>query len=330
MMFRNRRHQMNHPLWTPLYGGSILFARFEGDEGGEAGETGEAGKGGGAAGEQGGEKKTTTPLPGSTITVKVDGKDVEVTMDELTAGYTKAAGADQKFEQAAEMRKTAATGVRITELAEKMKAGSAGPADVTEFVNILGGDISEMDMSQLTGGTQTMEKKQVEGTEKPPVISRDQLDESTRKTLAQAEEQQRVAIRANIESDMKKGVDSDEVLSNILKVTPESDREGRQNELYDMAMEIVRDRVVVQQQMFGPQMVKDISQTLRARMKRLGTPTTIADLPASQPGPGNQGMIPNVDLNKQTERKSSAEPDYIENVVERALQMQQKISLKGR
>ena len=113
-------------------------------------------------------------------------------------------------------------------------------------------------------------------------------------------------------------------------MTPEAEKQGRQKELYDMAMEIVRDRVVVQRQVFGPQMVKDIGQILRARMKRLGTPTTPANLPVSQPGPGNLGVTPDFDLNKKTERKASTDADYMENVVTRTLQNQQRLAMRTR
>lgn len=41
------------------------------------------------------------------VTIKVDGKDIEVPLSELKKGYQKDAAANQRFEQAAELRKTA-------------------------------------------------------------------------------------------------------------------------------------------------------------------------------------------------------------------------------
>lgn len=53
------------------------------------------------------EAETTTEDDDPTVTVKVDGKDVEVKLSELKGSYQKDKAASQRFEQAAELRKQA-------------------------------------------------------------------------------------------------------------------------------------------------------------------------------------------------------------------------------
>ena len=114
-MFRALGHHLN-PLALPWKFGGL--ALFEGEDDNK--DDDDKGGGGGGGTNDDDDKKGKEDLPAS-VTLKVDGKDIEMTMDELKANASKGLGADRKFEEAAEVRKQGEAGIRIGQLSEKMQ-----------------------------------------------------------------------------------------------------------------------------------------------------------------------------------------------------------------
>ncbi len=81
----------------------------------------------------------------NTYTLKIDGEDKSFTMDELKAAASESTGAQAKFEEASKIREKAASGARIQELLEGMK-GDTTPdkTKVTEFLRLAGIDDANM------------------------------------------------------------------------------------------------------------------------------------------------------------------------------------------
>ncbi len=319
------RHHLN-PLSLPWKFGGL--ALFEGDDDNK--DDDKAG-GGGGADDKKDDKDKKDDLPVS-VMLKVDGKDVEMTMDELKANASKGLGADRKFEEASELRKQGEAGIRIGELSAKMQSGTAGQADVTEFVKLLGGDPEGMDMSQILG-TSDDDKgkdkdKSASGNQGP--ITKEQLSPELQRQFDQAEEAELDRLRGKIEEDTRKVVDTDEVIGKMLDGLSDDDKKATQSELFEMAIERVRNQVF-SGKLFGPTMLTETMQVIRARCKKLGIQTRSTPTPSAGPGSygneaGQQVQLPD----KTPERKDSSDPDYIDNVVQRTLMNQQKLAMKSR
>ena len=336
------RYNSKSPLWTPLKQTPFLCA-FAGDGGSEEDPPAGGGGGGGTppAGTDGKPPAKAADKDGTPETheVIVNGKKVEMTLDELKEHATKGAGADEKFRQASELRKTAERGIRLDELAHKMadEGDAVSPADLNEFITLLGGDPADLDMSKMTpnqpptgqSNTSDPNKTNPQGTQPLSVVKKEQLDPDVQRVLNQANEAELSRIRENIVAETRKGIDNDSVLGKLIDELPEDTREEVKSELYDMAEERVRNQIVLENKPFGPQMVQEVAQVLRSRIKRLGIPSTPrgGQLPTSASGPGmgygNQQVLPD----KPVERVSSTDPDYIEKTTQRVQQNLNKLAM---
>ena len=305
-----------------------FFADDGDDTGGGGGGSGqEEGQGGEAGSEE--EKKSDDSGTPQTYTVKVDGKEVEMTLDELKAKASEASGAQAKFQEAADLRTKAQDGLRLIELSAKMKDQTATQKDVNEFVRLVGGDPAELDrlMAEQNG---TATGKESSGDSPPQTVKKEQLDPEVQRTLDEANKAQLTQIRQNIENKTREGIDKDEVLGKIVSGLPADIREGVKQELYEMAIERVRNNIVLDNKPFGPQMVQDVAQTLRSRVKKLGIPATQAHAPTSVSGLGMGFDSPQIPLDKTIERVSSNDPDYIEKTTKRVQQDMMRRAMKSR
>ena len=315
----------------PAKGMTLCFFADDGDDDGGSGGANssnssqeEGNTNNGASGDR------TSP---DTYEVVVSGRKVEMTLDELKAKASEATGAQQKFQEAAELRQQAQEGMRLMNLAKKMQEGTAGPADVNEFVRLVGGDPAELEnfmeqqnAQQHTNG-QTPPQNQ---SYVPQKVTKDQLDPEIQRTLDRAQESQLAQIREKLERQTREGIDNDEVLSKIISGLPADVQSDVKQELYDMAIERVRNNVVLDNKPFGAALVQEVARALRSRVKRLGIPATSGQMPTSVSGPGGGFGGPQIPLDKTIERVPSTDPDYIEKMTQRVQQSMAKMALRQR
>jgi hypothetical protein len=123
------------------------------------------------------------------VTIKVDGKDIDVPLSELKKGYQKDASANQRFEQAAEMRKTAE--------AERAKAQTERATYANNLQRIQVQLESALQQQQQINWQALLESDPVEylkqqrlATERQAVLQRTYAEQNQLATMAQAEQAQ--------------------------------------------------------------------------------------------------------------------------------------------
>jgi len=268
--------------------------------------------------------------------VKVDGKEVYMTLEELRRKASEAAGAQRRFEEAAEMRRKASAGMRLLELVEKINEASASGGvpdrrDLEEFVRMLGGstDAVESFMEQLEEQTRPARNtghRMNDNNSKP--IQKEDLAPELQRVLDSVQEHELQSIREKIITETRKGVDNDPILSKMLSELPDDSQEEIRQTLYEIAEDKVRTMIVADGKPFGPQMVQEVAQRLRAVAKNLGKPargSTGGQPPMVGLGPG--AWDPYIVPDKPVERVPSSHPDYIDNRVQATLQ---RLAMKSR
>lgn len=278
----------------------------------------------GASGSDGDGKKPET------YEVTVDGKTEHLTLDELLTCAGKVKGAEVKFAEAAEIRKSAGKGLRTLELGKKLRDSDTPNADdLTEFFGNLGFEAKNIPgFEKLVSGKDIMDGQEQEGKEKgtktPAKVGMDNLDPEMKAIMQDAQQAQLETLRKNIIENTKKGIDKDEILGKMVIEMPEDKREGVKKVLYDMAIKDVTNRIVARQEKFGPEMVKAVALSTRSTIKNLGIPAKAAGHPPVV-GPGQtMESNPAILSDKPIERVNSEDPNWEENTVLRYLQKQRQ------
>lgn len=262
-----------------------------------------------------------------TYQLVVDGQPVVLTLKEMMDRASEASGAQKKFQEAAELRKNSEKGLRIIELTQKVRSNPT-PAltEVQELIGLMGGNPNDPETLAALGfetpkGNPPTSSAQNQPQGRQPVRLED-MDPSVQAALRAAEEAELARIRETVETTTKKGIDNDPVIAKMLIEIPDEQRDQIRTMLYDIAIDSVRGDVMAGQP-FTPQMVQGKAQRLRAMLQTLGVGTPKMPLPGTGPASGMGGanaMIPD----KPIERKPASDPNYVQNTVQRALQMQQK------
>lgn len=260
-----------------------------------------------------------------TIQLKVDGKLVELTLEELKQRASEALGAQKKFEEAARLRKEAEAMLRAKEASERVRESIAAGIlpdedDLRTMLASFGidnpniGEIMDTIQNEMASAQQPAQS----GTAPRP-LSLNDLPPEVQKAVQTVEQRELEQLRQNILESTHKGVDSDEIIRNILSQVPDSEKETVRQTLYDIAEDKVKTAILAEGRVFGPQLVQDVLGRLRTIAKTLVSPTRMAAYPPVQGiGPTVGGGQIRVD--KPIERVPSTHPDYIDNRVQAALQ----------
>ena len=75
-----------------------------------------------------------------THTVKINGEEKELTLEELKEHASKAAGADEKFRNASQMKEDAKKGIEIGAAFKKINSGEFDATDVRKLAELTGQD----------------------------------------------------------------------------------------------------------------------------------------------------------------------------------------------
>lgn len=324
--------------------GMALWA-FEGEGTGDGGGggSGDAGKGqtGGEGGGSAGGSGTgggTPPPAEKTFTITVDGQKRSLTESELVTLASKGAGAEKRFEEAAEIRKKAERGMVIQAAVEAIQAGTATKAQVDQMLELMNLEPDQVPNYEgmFQGGTTPPAGKQGGGKreEAPQVVGMDRLDKNVQDILSFANEQQMEKIRSDIERQTREAVQKDAKIGELLSGLDERSKTAVMEELFEMAKQDVREGIVIRNQLFGTEMLDTTIQRLRHRVERLGIPAARASQPSVGSGPmpysGGYGQYPQMPIpDKPVGRVPVSDPDYITRVTQRALQNQKKAMQSG-
>jgi len=306
-------HGQYSPMGLPLH--SLRFEEGGGDgSGGAAGGGGEGGDAGKAKDTGNGQDEPMFDVPAG------DGKTIRVNQAELITLASKAAGADRKFEEAAELRKqfgdldaeTARNGARIMALGQKLTSGRISDTEAQEFCDLLGLDPQAL-----------MAEAKSKGQDKPPEppkkITLDDLDPRLRTVLEGSEESLLEKTKENIAQKVRNAIDSDAHLTKIRDAVPANKRDSFDNVLYEMAIEETLGKVYQGQQL-GPELLQLTVQRLRHRLDSIGIPTEKPTLPTSKVVDGLEYLGREVGSNEPIKREPVSSSKYEDNATARFVQ----------
>lgn len=259
------------------------------------------------------------------FTVVVDGQSVQMTQQEVLEAAAKAAGADKRFNEAAELRKkyenldpdAAKKGSRVMTLAQKMADGQLTEAEGNEFFQILGIDPNKLEEPSAEKSGKPDKKGREPAARK---ITKADLDDEMKAII---EENEADAIRRTeqqIQEKVKNVVDKDPQLSKIRNGVPKDRRAAFDKVLLEMAVEDVLDRVYKGAR-FGPEVLQLTVQRLRQRMEDIGIPTEAASLPVSQVVTGMDYLGREIGSEEPIKRVPIGSDEHEENTIKRFAQM---------
>ena len=253
-----------------------------------------------------------------THTVKVDGVDVELTIDELKERASKASGADNRFREAAEATKAAERGLRIETLTKSI-SGSDAPseADIKELAVLL-----EIDPTEFTAtlGEEPTQKTTTKTTETDfSAEFRKQFDATPAEVKAILDFSQQRHVndaRKEIREITDKGVDKDPIIGKMIV------GEGKDKRLL-AAKNMVAEDVLTKIQNgkpFGAEMVTASVQMVRTRLTELGIPNNLNQQPIVLGLAPSEGLSSVIQADEPIKRIPSNEDDQEKNLIARYLQ----------
>lgn len=253
-------------------------------------------------------------------TVKVDGEDRSFTLEELKEHTSKVAGADRKFQEAAEASKTAERGIRVEALVKTISgADSPSDADVRELAGLLEIDPKDF-MQQLHNEEEPAPKdtnkadnydfnaefkKEMGAT---PAEVRAILEFSQTRHVGDA--------RKEIREISDKAVDKDEIFG---KIIVGEDKDNILLTVKDMVAEDVLKKIQ-DGVPFGAEVVTASVQRVRSTLTKLGIPGKPTQHPIVMGLIPGEGLSPEIQADKPIERVSSVEDGDEKNLIARTLQ----------
>jgi hypothetical protein len=308
-------------LFGPL---CCVFEKDDGAAGGDANDANASGGsddsskggGGGDKGDDSGSKKEES------YTIKVDGQDRQVNLEELKTMAAKSGGADARFQEASDIKKSSEKGARIGDLIDSLSGdGDPSEAAVRELSGLIGVNPEEF-LKYLGDGDTSTQK-----TDSSAKMSKDALSEALTELLGRSPAEVQATLEHSNQRHVKSArvelrefsdqvVDKDEIIGKMIV------GEGKEDVLTavkDMVAEDVL-RKIQDGEPYGAELVASSVQSVRAKLTKLGIPNK----PGQQPivlglGPG-QGLPLDVQADEPIKRISAADDANEENLVARYLQ----------
>ena len=301
---------------------------FDNDSGAAGGDANDANANGGSGdssdkGGGGGDKGDDSALKKEeSYTIKVDGQDRQVNLEELKTMAAKSGGADARFQEASDLKKSSEKGARIGDLIETLSGdGDPSEAAVRELSGLIGADpdaflkFLEVDSDNSQKGTTSagMSKEDLTAalTELLGVTPAE-----AKATLAYSNTRHVKSARGDLREFSDQVVDKDEIIG---KMIVGENRDEVLTAVKDMVQDDVL-RKINNGEPYGAELVASSVQSVRAKLTKLGIPNK----PDQQPivlglGPG-QGLPLDVQADEPIERVSSVDDPNEDNLVKRYLQ----------
>ena len=290
---------------------------FKDDDGAGAGEV-KSGKSGAGEGDDGNKK-----IPADeTFELDVSGEKRTVTLDEMKELATKSAGADAKFEDAADMRKEAEAGIRIGTLVKTLEDGKGSELEAKELAVLLGVDPGDL-MDYLKDGDEQHTDDNKNGGNLPDTLTPEAFQKAygfspaeAKQILEHSQNRHITSARQELRELSDKAVDKDEIFG---KMVIGDKKDDRMSVIKDMVAEDVLGKVE-RGNAFGADMVAASIQKIRAQFTKFGIPNN----PVINPvvlglGPGVE-LPSEVQAEEPIKRISAFESGGDDNLVKRYLQ----------
>lgn len=267
-----------------------------------------------------------------THTIKVDGEDREVSLDELKAMAQKGASAEERFRSADALRKAAEADTKAAAyhraMLETVKVAQTAGPDQAQGLRDLAKNYPEFGISSEDAERviAAMEAKEIEvanankkeGTVEPPTF--DEMPDRVQKSVQAQEEAVRATNLTQVRTSMQATLDKDEVLGTILVGKRKDTKSER---LLDHAMTILSQKVT-QAGRYTPETVRAAVEETRNFAKDIGLLDVDTPVPGSPLGLGRGPTTPFGSLAKSGSPPPQIDPkkalnttDYADNVLER-------------
>ena len=254
-----------------------------------------------------------------THTIKVDGADVVLTVEELKERAMKASGADNRFQEAAAATKAAERGTRIETLVKSIsKEGTPSEADVRELAGLLEIEPAEF-MASLKEGDPTQEAPTKATETDFSTEFKKQFDATPAEVKAVLEFSQQRHVndaRKEIREISDKAVDKDEIIG---KMIVGEDSKEVLAEVKNMVAEDVLKKIQ-DGKPFGAEMVAATVQRVRSQLTKLGIPKKLNQQPIVLGLAPSEGLSSAIQADEPIKRVPSTEDGDEKNLVSRYLQ----------
>jgi hypothetical protein len=258
-------------------------------------------------------------------TIKVGGVERQVTTKEALELASISAGANAKFEEAAEMRKNAARGLRIMELTEAM-GNNPSEVDIKEYASIMG--VSSEDLMNLNDENN---KEKSPGGDPPSAgtISKEALATAmqdmlgispaeVKGILSYSQKRHVDSARKEIRSTTDLAVEKDEVFGKLLVGDTKDSREEVIKET--VAEDVLRR--IQDGEPYGTDLVNASIQKIRARFTKFGVPSKPETYPISMGLVPGSGLPTEINSAEPIKRVDASEDKDESNLVARMMQRQ--------
>jgi len=277
-----------------------------------------------------------------TYSVKINGEEKELTLEELKEHASKAAGADEKFRSAAQMKEDAKKGIEIGNAFKKINSGDFDATDVRKLAELTGQDadaaVAAYNESQKKTGKKS--KKDDDDEDYTPPAKRkidySDLPEDMQEILRGAREQQIDSATKQIEKMVADEVAKDEFLGKIVLDAPDASQAGIREAITSQVQRDVRAKILASpstKEKFGTEMIRNSIQMIRAEVKKLGIPSKAdkqADRISLLAGLVRPGDLPaEVYSDEKIARVSSEDPNYEDNAAMRLGQRMRQAAQAG-
>ena len=252
-----------------------------------------------------------------THTIKVDGTDVVLTIEELKERASKSSGADVRFQEAAAATKAAERGTRIETLVKSItKEEDPSEADIKELAGLLEIEPSEF-MKEL---------READPAQKDTKVNTDFNAEFQKimgaspaevKAILDFSQQRHVNdARKEIREISDKAVDKDEIIG---KMIVGEDKKEVLATVRDMVAEDVLQKIQ-NGKTFGAELVSASVQMVRSKLTKLGIPKKLNQQPIVLGLAPSEGLSSVIQADEPIKRVPSSEDDQEKNLIARYLQ----------
>jgi len=249
--------------------------------------------------------------------VVVEGREVEMTTQQLIRAAEKVEGADKKFREAAEGRK-------VLDIYNKMNEGISTIQEREDYCNIfkLEGQQREsiLNLSEEGGeGYETPGEAGTTGGEAEPRLLRlEDCDPTLRNLLERANKTTVAKENEDFDSQATEQIKKDELSNKMLTNLEPPRREEAETAL----LEMVRAEIIGRLQAgaaYGPVLLKDVVARVASRVERIGVQTQKPDTPIPGLSPTDNSMAKVIKSDDPIERVSSTDPRFADNMAARVI-----------
>jgi len=279
----------------------------------------------GKSGGGGDDKGKEDPNKGQMYELSIGGEKRSVTLDEMRNLAMKAAGAEQRFEEASKIRKEAEDGIRLNTLITRLSDSDHEPTqeEIRELSAKLGVDPTEFTeyLKAMDDTTPTNDKGKPKDTpvkiDKQTLIEALGFDPAEAKSILDFAHQNHIKqAKEEIRQISDGSVDKDEIFGKM--IVGENDKD-RLNTIKDMVAEDVLRRIQ-DGNPFGAELVAASVQKIRTYLTKFGIPGKPGTNPLTMGLAPSDGLPLEVQSDKPIERISAAKDDGEDNFVRRAMQ----------